>query len=154
MEHRTELTPEQRDGFKRPQLMIADMKKLMHEIIDRIPPHFAKYDPGVFLHPHEIVGCMFGQQLKLSASADASIYTGDLAEFRERCMKTVMAILVGTASVDRLVELRTNGKLVDGVKHRYDSQQRATELAKEIASGKFNGMAPEYVASAISSHFE
>ena len=49
---------------------------------------------------------LFGQQMKLSAAADTSIYDGSLVDFEERCMKTLIAMLVGTASVDKLKELR------------------------------------------------
>lgn len=94
------------EGFMRKQLTEGDATKIIDEIAGRIPSHFKDYGAGIFTHPHEIVGCMFGQQIKLSQSADASIYTGDLTEFRERCMKTLMASFVGLASVDKLIELR------------------------------------------------
>ena len=94
------------EGFMRKQLTINDAQKILKEVSERIPEHYKNYGAGIFTHPHEIVGCMFGQQMKLSQSADTSIYTGDLTEFRERCMKTFMAIFVGLMSVDKLIELR------------------------------------------------
>lgn len=94
------------EGFMRKQLTEADAAKVIDEITQRLPQHMKDYGAGIFTHPQEIVGCMFGQQIKLSQAADQSIYTGDLREFRERCMKTLMAILVGLMSVDQLAELR------------------------------------------------
>ena len=94
------------EGFMRQPLSVEDIKKLLDELQARIESHFEKYGNGIFCHPHEIVGCMFGQQLKLSKAADESVYTGDLEAFRQRCMKTLLAILCGTASVDKLTELR------------------------------------------------
>ncbi len=100
------MSTNQPEGFMREKLTIADMEKLLTEIRARLTSHFVAYGDGIFLHPQEIVGCMFGQQMKLSRAADESIYTGDLTDFKERCMKTLMAILVGTASVDKLAQLR------------------------------------------------
>jgi hypothetical protein len=94
------------EGFMRKSLTIDDIDVVLQSIRDRIENHFKDYGDGIFTHPHEIVGCMFGQQMKLSTAADASIYSGDLTEFKERCMKTLLAMLVSTASVDKLIELR------------------------------------------------
>lgn len=94
------------EGFMREQLSVEDAAKLLAEMGKRVPSHFENYGAGIFCHPHEIVGCMYGQIMKLSQAADASIYDGDLTKFRERCMKTMMAIFVGLASVDQLAELR------------------------------------------------
>lgn len=93
--------------FDRVQLTDADASKLIEELIDAVPAHMSRYGAGIFTSPHEIVGCMFGQHIKLSASADESIYTGDLSYFRHRCMKTLLAACVGLASVDKIVELRS-----------------------------------------------
>jgi hypothetical protein len=95
------------EPFEREKLTLADVDRLLNEVRTRAETHFAEYGDGIFMHPHEIVGCMFGQQIKLSTAADASIYSGDMKEFRERCMKTFMAMVIGTLSVDKLVELRT-----------------------------------------------
>lgn len=94
------------EGFMREQLTPIDLEAVLDEVRARIESHLRDYGSGIFTHPQEIVGCMFGQQIKLSQAADASIYTGDLADFKERCMKTFMAILVGTVSVNKLAELR------------------------------------------------
>jgi len=94
------------EGFTRPSLTMDDVRSVLDEISDRIESHFSNYGDGIFMHPHEIVGCMFGQQMKLSQAADSSIYTGDLADFRHRCLKTLLAIIVGTASVEKLNELQ------------------------------------------------
>lgn len=94
------------EGFMRKELSIDDIQAVLDRVKARIEHHFANYGNGIFTHPHEIVGCMFGQQLKLSASADASIYTGDLGDFEERCYKTLLAMICGTASVAKLKELR------------------------------------------------
>lgn len=94
------------EPFSRKKLTPIDVQNFLDEIKGRAEHHFQNYGDGVFLHPHEIVGCLFGQQLKLSAAADASIYTGDLTDFRERCMKTVFAILCGAMSVDKLIEAK------------------------------------------------
>lgn len=96
------------EGFMREKLTIADVDVVLNAVRERIVTHFPEYGDGIFCHPHEIVGCMTGQQNKLSAAADASIYTGELTEFKERCMKTLLAIVVSTASVDKLMELRKN----------------------------------------------
>lgn len=94
------------EGFMRESLKLDDVDVVLKAIRDRIEDHFKNYGDGIFTHPHEIVGCMFGQQMKLSAAADASIYSGDLVEFKERCMKTLLAMIVSTASVDKLALLR------------------------------------------------
>jgi len=94
------------EPFDRAKLNLDDVQNLLDEVKVRAANHFKDFGDGIFMHPHEVVGCMFGQQLKLSAAADASIYTGDLTEFRERCMKTLFAILCGTMSVDKLTALK------------------------------------------------
>lgn len=94
------------EGFMRERLTVDDVGKMLDEVRERATSHLANFGDGIFTHPHEIVGCMFGQQIKLSTAADASIYSGDLKEFRERCMKTLMAMIMGAVSVDKLVELR------------------------------------------------
>lgn len=94
------------EGFMREQISGEEAEKLIAEIVAIIPDHFKNYGAGIFTHPHEIVGCMFGQQLKLSQAADESIYDGELQKFRTRCVKTLMAMFVGLASVDKLIELR------------------------------------------------
>jgi len=98
------------EGFKRKQFTLEDATKLLSELGTRTPKHFEDYGAGIFYHTHEIVGCMFGQIKKLSEAADESIHDGDLTKFRERCMKTLIAIYVGTLSVDKLTELRNNTK--------------------------------------------
>lgn len=102
------------EGFMRKQLTMEDAIELIHEITGRVPQHFESYGAGIFTHPHEITGCMFGQIVKLSKAADESIYTGDLKDFRERCVKTLMAIFVGLASVDKLAELRKDEEIEEG----------------------------------------
>jgi hypothetical protein len=94
------------EGFMRKKITADDAKDFIEDISIRIPSHLENYGDGIFTHPHEIVGCMYGQLMKLSKAADESIYTGDLDEFKERCMKTLMAMIVGTISVDKLIELR------------------------------------------------
>jgi hypothetical protein len=94
------------EGFMRQKLTLEDVDRLLAEVWQRAETHFRDYGDGIFCHPHEIVGCMFGQQMKLSTAADESIYTGDLEAFRERCMKTLFAIFCGTMSTDKLTELR------------------------------------------------
>ena len=96
------------EGFARPQLTLEDTDKVFAAVRERMASHFENYGDGVFLHPHEIVGCMFGQQMKLSKAADESIYTGDLTDFQERCMKTLLAMIMATASVDKLAEMRAS----------------------------------------------
>ena len=96
------------EGFMRKQLSLDDVAKILAEMQEFVPEHFVKYGAGIFTHPHEIVGCMFGQLTKLSQAADESIYSGDIAAFRLRCWKTLMAILMGIMSADKLNELRKN----------------------------------------------
>lgn len=98
------------EGFMRERLTMDDVRTLLREVEDHAEQHFRNYGDGIFCHPHEVVGCMFGQQMKLSTAADASIYTGDLTDFRERCMKTLFAILCGTMSTDKLAELRAKAE--------------------------------------------
>jgi hypothetical protein len=100
------MSTNQPEGFTRKPLTIEDVDNVLQRVRDRIESHFRDYGDGIFLHPHEIVGCMFGQQMKLSTAADASIYTGDTSDFEERCYKTMLAIICGTASVVKLRELR------------------------------------------------
>jgi len=94
------------EGFMRMPISVDDANALIAQITKAIPGHFEAYGSGIFTHPHEIVGCMTGQLYKLSAAADESIYDGELQKFRTRCVKTLMAIFVGLASVDKLIELR------------------------------------------------
>jgi len=94
------------EGFMRAPLTMADIDAVLQRLRDRMEHHFLNYGDGIFTHPHEVVGCMYGQVMKLSTAADASIYDGKLDAFDERCMKTLLAILVGAASVDKLKELR------------------------------------------------
>jgi hypothetical protein len=101
------------EGFERPKLTEEDMDKVLHELQERVGVHLAQYGDGTFMHPHELVGCMYGQQMKLSVASDASVYSGKLDEFRVRCLKTAMAILVGIASVDKLHALRSTGDSQD-----------------------------------------
>ena len=62
----------------------------------------AKFKPGCFVHPQEVVGCMTGQLVKLSSAADEVLYSDDTEAFEERCVKTAYAILFGLASVRRI----------------------------------------------------
>lgn len=94
------------EHFEREKLTVEDIDSVLNVIRERVQKHFEHYGDGIFMHPQEIVGCMFGQQIKLSVAADASIYTGKLDDFEERCYKTMFAILIGTASVNKLKELR------------------------------------------------
>jgi hypothetical protein len=94
------------EGFMRDQLTLQDIAQLLEEIQNGVASHFEHYGSGIFCHPHEVVGCMYGQLKKLSEAAYASIHTGELDDFRERCWKTLMAILVGVASTDKLATLR------------------------------------------------
>lgn len=94
------------EGFERPKLTIEDIDKILKMIRARIVTHLEKYGDGIFMHPHELVGCMYGQQMKLSTAADASIYNGELNDFEERCRKTLLTMVVGTASVKKLKEMR------------------------------------------------
>ena len=94
------------EGFMRMPISVEDANALLEQIKKAIPGHFEAYGAGIFTHPHEIVGCMYGQLMKLSAAGDESIYSGDLYKFRTRCVKTLMAMFVGLASVDKLIELR------------------------------------------------
>ena len=94
------------EGFMRKRLTMDDVRAILHEVENRAEQHFREYGDGIFCHPHEVVGCMLGQLIKLSIAADASIYTGDLADFRKRCVKTLFAMFCGTMSTDKLTELR------------------------------------------------
>jgi hypothetical protein len=98
------------EGFERPKLTIEDIDSILKMIRTRIEVHLEKYGDGIFMHPHELVGCMYGQQMKLSAAADASIYDGKLNDFEERCSKMLLAMVVGTASIERLKEIRKEAK--------------------------------------------
>lgn len=90
------------EGFRRPSLTTEDTQAILDEIQARMASHFENYGDGIFVHAHEVVGCLFGQMMKLSTAADASNYSGDLSEFRERCLKTLLAVVVAVASVDKL----------------------------------------------------
>lgn len=87
---------------ERPKLIIKDIDEVLDYVRGRIINHFATYGNGIFLHPHEIVGCMFGQQMKLSTAADATLYDEDLSAFKERCYKTLLAMVMASASVNKL----------------------------------------------------
>ena len=93
------------EKIQRPKMNSNDVRKILDEVQSRVDKHLKNYGDGIFIHPHEIVGCMFGQMNKLSAAADASLYNGDLTDFRERCIKTLFAILIGLTSVDKLKEI-------------------------------------------------
>ena len=94
------------EGFMRKKFTESDVQNILKELEIGAEHHLKNYGDGIFCHPHEIVGCMYGQQMKLSKAADESIYSGELKEFRARCSKTIYAMLVGMASVDKLIELR------------------------------------------------
>lgn len=94
------------EGFDRPSFTENDVRAILAEVHAQLPAHLQDYGDGIFLHPHEIVGCMYGQVKKLSEAADASIYSGNLKDFRERCRKTLMAMIVAIVSVDKLTEMR------------------------------------------------
>ena len=96
----------QYEGFERPKLNIEDVDKVLNMIRARISHHLNKYGDGIFMHPHELVGCMYGQLMKLSVVADDSIYHGELKDFEERCRKTLLAMIIGTASVQKMTDMR------------------------------------------------
>jgi len=61
--------------------------------------HLKEYGDESFIHPHEIVGCMYGQLSKLSEAADKCIYsTYNLPNFVERCRKLLMAAVIAYES--------------------------------------------------------
>lgn len=93
------------EDFVRPKLTIQDIDVVLQRLRDRIEHHFENYGDGIFMHPHEIVGCTYGQQLKLSAAADATIYDGDLDEFEERVYKFLLALVNGAGTCAKLKEL-------------------------------------------------
>ena len=62
------------EGFMREKLSVADAERVLNELSNSVEGHFTNYGDGIFCHPHEIVGCMYGQLIKLSQAADASIY--------------------------------------------------------------------------------
>ena len=94
----------------RPKVTIDDIDKLLEEVRMVAVEHLQNYGDGIFTHPHEVVGCMFGQLNKLSASADESIYpeVENLQPFRKRCMKLVMPLLNSIISCDVIDEIRRN----------------------------------------------
>jgi hypothetical protein len=81
-----------------------DIYAAIKEIRDGMCDHIRDYGSGVFFSPQEIVGCMVGQLRKLSMASDEELYTGDLADFRQRCLKTINAMVMGLISVDKLPE--------------------------------------------------
>ena len=94
------------EGFVRPTITIADVDALYLQLRDLLTNHLGTVGDGSFMHPHEIVGCMHGQLHKLSVAADATLYSDNLDDFEERCMKTLLAIMCGAASVEKLRDLR------------------------------------------------
>lgn len=95
------------EGFDRPSFTENDVKAILAEVHARLPAHLQDYGDGIFLHPHTIVGCMYGQVKKLSdAAADTSLNTGDLADFRKQCVETLLTMIVALTSVDKLTEMR------------------------------------------------
>ena len=94
------------EGFMREPLSPQDLRDVLNGIDSSVEDHLENYGEGIFTHPHEITGCMYGQLRKLSIAADESIYSGELDDFKERCRKTMMAILMAMASVEKLKELR------------------------------------------------
>lgn len=67
----------------------------------QLEEHVKEYGDGIFLHPEEAVGCMYGQLRKLSESADTS-----LLAFKERCRKTLMGAAVAYESARKLIEIK------------------------------------------------
>lgn len=120
------------EGFMREQLTLENAAQLLAEMGTKLPTHFESYGAGIFTHPHEIVGCMYGQLLKLSVAADESIYTGELADFRERCWKTLMAIFMGVMSADRLAELP--GQKNNTVVVKVDDPDKICGRSKAVAA--------------------
>lgn len=94
------------EGFERPVFTAKEVKAVLAEVHASIEQHIRDYGDGIFIHPHEIVGCMTGQLKKLSEAADDSMYTPELQNFRHRCYKTLMAMVVALVSVDKLAALR------------------------------------------------
>ena len=94
------------EGIERPKLTHNDLKVVLAEMHANMVTLLESYGNGIFVHPHEIVGCMFGQVKKLSEAADESVYSNDLGDVRNRCFKTLWASIMALASVDCLIRLR------------------------------------------------
>jgi len=85
--------------MQRNKVTNADMSQILTELSEYFPHHLQEYGDGTFVHPHELVGCSFGQLLKLSAQADETVYSQDTTEFEKRCMKAAVPLLFAIASV-------------------------------------------------------
>lgn len=94
------------EGIQRPQLSTQDLMDAIEELVDTVDINLEHYGHGAFVHPHEMVGCLAGQQIKLSQAADKVIYDNKLSPFKERCLKTLWAVVMATASTNKLIEMQ------------------------------------------------
>jgi len=88
---------------KRPTVNTEDINKALQYLQTFATEIREQAGSGAFVHPHEIVGCMTGQLLKLSSEADKTHYSGDVEEFRKRCLKAAFPLIFGIASIDVMV---------------------------------------------------
>jgi hypothetical protein len=96
--------------MKRPQVTNDEVDAVMAQIRERMLEHADQYGRGIFIHPHEVVGCMTGQLRKLSEAADASIYKSafdePFADFSERVQKMLIPLIFTLAGIPKMVEDR------------------------------------------------
>lgn len=100
------MSQQQHEGFDRPKIAESDIAAILCMVEGQAWNHLRQYGDGIFMHPQEIVGCMYGQVNKLSAAADATLYDGNLSDFRERCRKTLWAAVIALVSTDRMTQIR------------------------------------------------
>lgn len=86
----------------RPNVSVEDLAKAIQDLQNFQSEFLKEQGTGAFIHPHEIVGCMTGQLFKLSIEADKVVYTDDVAEFRQRCIKAASPLIFAIASLDVL----------------------------------------------------
>jgi hypothetical protein len=88
----------------RTEVPMEQWEKTVAELQSLVPTIRKEAGPGVFIHPHEILGCMADQQAKLTAAVSASMYSADVSEVRKRLLKLAYAALFGAASLDIISE--------------------------------------------------
>ncbi len=94
------------NDISRPILTVEETLPIVEELTNKLKNHLEKYGDGAFLHPHETTGCLFGQTIKLSAAADATVYSNDSDAFEERLFKLALPTIFAIASLRKIKNLQ------------------------------------------------
>lgn len=93
------------NDINRPTLTVEETLQVIEELKNKLKNHLEKYGDGAFLHPHETTGCLFGQIMKLSTAADATVYSNDSDEFEARLFKLALPTIFAIVSLRKIKNL-------------------------------------------------